>query len=172
MGVIMKIRILLALLLLMPGVSFAGVNFYMKIPDIPGESKNADHEGEIDVYGISWSMSQSGRLSCLEDMEVNKLVDLSTPYLFLAQSTGRAFDEVVIMARKDSGDAHLDYLTITLSNVMISSLSTGGDRGDNPLTEKVTLGFDKMTIKYVVQNEDGSGGDEHITEIYPGSKCK
>ena len=144
------------MLLFIPGAAFAGVNFYMKIPDIPGESKTADHEGEIDVYGISWSMSQSGRLSCLQDMEVSKLVDLSTPLLFLAQSMARSFDEIVIMARKDSGEAHLDYLTITLSNTMISSISTGGDRGDNPLTEKVTLGFDKMIIKYIAQNEDAS----------------
>ena len=54
----------------------------------------------------------------------------------------------------------------------ISSISTGGDRGDNPLTEKVTLGFDKMIIKYIAQNEDGSPGDEVTAEIYPGSKCK
>ena len=168
----MKIRILLVLLLLMPGAAFAGINIYMKIPDIDGESQAAGHEGEIDVYGISWSMSQSGRLSCLQDMEVNKLVDLSTPYLFLAQSTGRAFDEVVIMFRKDSGDAHLDYLTITMSNAVINSMVTGGVRGDTPLTEKVTLGFDKVMIKYIMQNEDGSAGDEHTVEIYPGSKCK
>ena len=54
MGVMMKTRILLGLLLLMPGASFAGVSFFMKIPDVPGESQDANHEGEIVVHGISW----------------------------------------------------------------------------------------------------------------------
>ena len=168
----MKIRILLALVLLMPGASFAGVSFFMKVPGIPGESKAVDHEDEIVVHGISWGASQNGRLTCLQDMEVSKAIDLSTPLLFLAQSTARSFDEIVIMVRKDSGEAHLDYLTITLSNAMINAIVTGGDRGDDLLAEKVTLGFDKVVIKYVAQEDDGTPGDEVSAEIYPGSKCK
>jgi hypothetical protein len=35
---------------------------------------------------------------------------------FPTQLASRALDEPVLMVRKDSGDAHLDYLKVTLAN--------------------------------------------------------
>ncbi|CAN0586897.1 unnamed protein product, partial [Ectocarpus sp. 12 AP-2014] len=100
------------------------------IPDIAGESRRADHEDEIDIMSIDWGMTQasnmqqgSGRTSSratVNPIGISKIYDASSPYLSLACMQGKAFDEVVISFRQDSGEAHLDYLKITLTNVVIS----------------------------------------------------
>lgn len=90
---------------------------------------------------------------------------------------GKSFDEVVVMVRKDSGDAHLDYLQITMTNAIISRYEMvngdlpGGvkysEEEEEPLQmiqEKVGFDFEKITIKYIVQAEDHSAGDEHEVE--------
>ncbi|MEQ9315444.1 MAG: type VI secretion system tube protein Hcp [Henriciella sp.] len=144
---------------------------FMKIPDIPGESQRADHEDEIDFSTVTWSVASdasaqvgAGRArarSQVGPVIVEKAVDSSSPYLFQAAATGKSFKEVTLAVRKDSGEAHLDYLTITLTNVKIASVeSMAGDAS----TEQVTLNYEKINIKYVEQADDHSAGDEHEIE--------
>ncbi|SPH18699.1 hypothetical protein DEA8626_02241 [Defluviimonas aquaemixtae] len=151
---------------------------YLKVPDIDGESKRDGHEGEIDVFGVSWSASQSasaatgsgrtrGRAS-LTDFVVHKWYDAASPYLHLACLKGKSFDEIVFMARKDSGDAHLDYLTVTLSKCIITSYAmsqSGPEESDSDMImETVSFSCEQLNVKYVVQADDHSGGDEHEME--------
>ena len=99
---------------------------YMKIPDIAGESQRADHEDEIDIHDVQWvieqaSVAQVGRGRSQSRARVDALIcakyyDASSPYLALACMQAKSFDEIVLMVRKDSGEAHLDYLTITMTN--------------------------------------------------------
>ncbi|MEM9371625.1 MAG: type VI secretion system tube protein Hcp [Pseudomonadota bacterium] len=145
---------------------------YLKMPDIDGESRRADHEGEIDIVDIQWGMAQassmqigSGRTSSrasVEPFAMSKVYDASSPYLALACMQGKAFDEVEISFRKDSGDAHLDYLKITLTNVVISSynMSSGGEE----IMDNFSLSFEKVAVLYTVQADDHSSGDEHEIE--------
>lgn len=145
---------------------------YLKMPDIDGESRRADHEDEIDIIDIQWGMSQassmqigSGRTSSramVEPISMSKMYDASSPYLALACMQGKAFDEVEISFRKDSGDAHLDYLKITLTNVVISSynMSSGGEE----IMDNFSLSFEKVKVLYTMQADDHSSGDEHEIE--------
>ncbi len=80
---------------------------------------------------------------------------------------GKSFDEVVLTIRKDSGDAHLDYLHITMTNVIISQYEILGDgerMQGQTIMEDVGLSFENMKIKYTVQADDHSAGDEHEIE--------
>lgn len=148
---------------------------YMKLPDIDGESMSAEHEGEIDLYDVQWTLEQeshaqigSGRTrgrATINPIYVFKWYDASSPYIALAAMQGKSFDEVVIMFRKDSGDAHLDYLQITLTNVAISRYEILGEyENQKTIHEKVGLAFEKAKVLYVVQAEDHSAGDEHEIE--------
>ena len=149
---------------------------YVKIPDIAGESQHAEHEEEIDIHNIEWAIEQAavaqvGRGRSQSRAQVDKLIiykflDASSVYLSLACMQGKSFDEIVIMVRKDSGDAHLDYLTITLSNVIISSYKVLGTTEDTQMLEEA-VGFscEKVNQKYIVQADDHSAGDEHETEF-------
>ncbi|MEM9319496.1 MAG: type VI secretion system tube protein Hcp [Pseudomonadota bacterium] len=147
---------------------------YMKLPNIDGESRRADHEGEIDIMSIDWSMAQasnmqigSGRTSSratVSPVGISKIYDASSPYIALACMQGKAFDEVVISFRQDSGDVHLDYLVITLTNVVISSYSLAGSAMGEEITDTLSLAFEKVKVLYTMQADDHSSGDEHEIE--------
>lgn len=143
----------------------AALTGYLKIGDISGESKAADHEEEIDVYSISWGVarpvdSESGSTRTrsaakFEDLVLKKRLDKSTPKLMEACANGKSFDEIVLVVRKDSGDAHLDYLEITMNNVIVTSVNINGtDSDDRPL---VSVGFDFEVVEMVYTEFDETG---------------
>lgn len=151
---------------------------YLKIEGIDGESLRADHEGEIDCFGIEFSATQmssssvgSGRTrgrATLSDFTFHKWYDAASPYLALACAKGKSFAEIVFTARKDSGDSHLDYLIITLEKCIISSykmVQNAPEASSNEMiADEITVSYEKLKIKYVVQADDHSKGDEHEVE--------
>lgn len=151
---------------------------YVKIPGIDGESKRADHEDEIDCWGVKWKVEQASSASTgsgrtrgrakVYDFEMMKWFDAASPYLALACMKGQSFDEIVFMARKDSGDAHLDYLTVTMTNCIITGyeMAHGGEEEEDVqmIQEIVRASCETINIKYVEQADDHSAGDEHEIE--------
>ena len=146
----------------------------IKMPDIEGESVRDGHEDEIDILSCDWSMAQaasmqsgtgltSGRAT-VNPIGISKYYDAASPYIALACMQGKAFDEVVISFRQDSGEAHLDYLIITLTNVVISSYSVSGGAGADEFVDSLSLSFETVKEKYTVQAEDHSAGAEHEIE--------
>jgi type VI secretion system secreted protein Hcp len=151
---------------------------YLKVEGIDGESKRADHEGEIDCFGIEFSANQlssssvgSGRTrgrATLSDFTFHKWMDAASPYLMLSCAKGKSFAEIVFTVRKDSGDAHLDYLIITLTNCIISGYkmkqSATEAANQEMIAEEIAVSYEKLNFKYVVQADDHSKGDEHEVE--------
>ncbi|MCF3592858.1 type VI secretion system tube protein Hcp [Rhodobacteraceae bacterium LMO-12] len=150
---------------------------YMKMPDIDGESQRADHEDEIDIHDVMWiieqaSVAQVGRgrsqaRAKVEALKCKKYYDCASPYIALACMQAKSLDEVVLSVRKDSGEAHLDYLIITMTNVIISSYHVlgVGDGEGQMIEEEFGLAFEEVNIKYTVQADDHSAGDEHEVEF-------
>lgn len=147
---------------------------YLEIDDIPGESQRVDHEDQIDIHDIMWNIEQGsaaqvgkGRSRAraqVESLLMKKFVDAASPYLFLACLQGKSFPKMTLYVRKDSGEAHLDYLTITMEHVTISKyevLGTGAEEGGQMIEEILGTVCENVTYKYVVQEEDHSAGDEH-----------
>ncbi len=147
---------------------------YLKIGDIAGESQRADHEEEIDIHDVMWKIEQGsaaqvgkGRSRARAQVgaiELSKFMDASSPYLMLACMQGKSFPDMVLSVRKDSGDAHLDYLVITMENVTISKCEMVGigDQEDGQMIEEALgLVFENVTVKYTVQEDDHSAGGEH-----------
>jgi len=57
----------------------------------------------------------------------------------------------------------LDYLVVTLTNVIVSSYEmSNGD--DQQIRESVSLMAEEIKILYTVQADDHSAGDEHEIE--------
>ena len=151
---------------------------YLKIGDIAGESRRAEHEDEIDVHGLQWKISQQSSLlqrvgrgrararATVDALTCLKFTDASSPYFALACFQGRSFPEATLTVRKDSGEAHLDYLVITMENVTVSGYEMSNDAGDDEVVaERLGLTFEKVTYTYIVQNDDQSSGDEHEVEF-------
>ena len=107
---------------------------------------------------------------CIQDLSLTKFVDSATPALIMNGMTGDVSPSAVLVVRK-AGATPLEYLTLTMKNVRISSYSSGGSGGEDRLTENVTLHFESMTGQYVKQKPDGSGENPLTWEI-GGSNTK
>jgi len=87
----------------------------------------------------------------LGDLHVVKTTDKSSPQLMLACATGRHFPKAVLYIRKSGGS---ESLTITLTDVLISSYQSGGHgAGDQAPLESLTLNFTKIEFQYTKQGK-------------------
>ncbi len=141
------------------------VDMFIKIGSLKGESVDKGHKEEIDVLAWSWGMSQSGTMHMgtgggagkvsVQDLSFTKYIDKASPALMENCCNGKPFPEAKLIVRKAGGDP-LEYLTITLGSVLISSVSTGGSGGEDRLTENVTLNFATVKLTYKGQKADGT----------------
>lgn len=147
------------------------MDMFLKIEEAKGESKDDTHTDDIDVLAWSWGASQSGTMHMgggggggkvsVQDVSVTKYIDKATPVLFQKVCNGKHFPKAELFVRK-AGENPLEYLIITMEEVIITSVSTGGSGGEDKLTENVTLNFSKMKVKYSMQTP--SGGDAGSSE--------
>jgi len=143
------------------------VDMFIKIGAIKGEARDDKHKEEIDVLAWSWGMSNSGTTHMgggggsgkvnVQDLSFTKYIDKASCDLMLSCCNGKHFDKAVLVVRK-AGEKPVEYVTITMEEVMITSVSTGGSGGEDRLTENVTLNFAKVKVKYVEQTEKGGEG--------------
>jgi type VI secretion system secreted protein Hcp len=140
------------------------VDMFLKIAGVDGESTDKSHKGEIDVLSWSWGMSQSGTTHLgggggsgkvnVQDITLTKYVDASSPALMLGCCKGTHLDQAVLVVRK-AGDSPLEYLKITMKEVIVSSVATGGAGTEDRLTENVTLNFGEFKFEYQTQSRKG-----------------
>ena len=144
-------------------------DMFIKIGSLKGESVDKTHAGEIDVLAWSWGMSNSGSAHHgggigsgkvnVQDLSFTKYIDKSSPDLMLACCNGKHYDSALLTVRK-AGEKPLEYLKITMTELMVTSVSTGGSGGEDKLTENVTLNFASVKVDYIEQKKDGSAGDK------------
>lgn len=146
------------------------VDMFIKIGDIKGESKGKNHVGEIDILAWSWGLSQSGTMHMgggggagkvsIQDLSFTKYLDAASADLMLACCNGKHIAEAVLTVQK-AGESALPYIKITLTNLLVASVSTGGSGGEDRLTENVSLNFEIVKVEYDSQNETGGPGDHY-----------
>jgi type VI secretion system secreted protein Hcp len=56
---------------------------------------------------------------------------------------------------RKAGETPLEYITITMTDVLVTSVSTGGSGGEDRLTENVSLNFAKVEFSYKEQSQAG-----------------
>jgi type VI secretion system secreted protein Hcp len=140
------------------------IDAFLKLDGVKGESVIKGHTGEVDLLSWSWGMSQSGTTHAgtgggagkvnVQDLSFTHFVDSSTPNMIQACCNGKHFGDATITLRK-AGEKPLDYIVITLTDVIITSVSTGGSQGEERVTENVSLNFAKY--KYAYQPQDKTG---------------
>lgn len=141
------------------------VDAFLTIGDLQGESIVDGQEDKIQILSWSWGMSQSGTTHtgtgggagkvAVADISIQKYMDKSSPGLALACCKGTHYDEAAILIRK-AGDVPLDYMSIDMKDVIVTSYSPGGSAGDDRLMDSFTLNFAKFTYTY--QPQDNTGG--------------
>jgi type VI secretion system secreted protein Hcp len=141
---------------------------FIRIDSIQGESADAAHPGEIEVYSFSWGESNPATATAGSGFSAGKVsvtsVDFMTkfskasPLLMRACATGQHLKTALISCRK-SGVKPQDFLRITLTDVLVSSYQTSASSGgDDVPTDSVALGFAQIQVDYRQQQTDGSLG--------------
>jgi len=159
-------------------------DIFLKIDGIKGEAQDKTHKDEIDVLAWSWGMSQSGTMHTgggggsgkvhVQDLSVTKYVDKATSPLIGACCSGKHIANATLTVRKAGGDSAVEYIVITMTDVLISSVSSGGSGGEDQLTENLSLNFAKVKYSYQPQKKDGSkdgGAIDTCWDIEQNVKC-
>jgi type VI secretion system secreted protein Hcp len=142
----------------------------LKVQGVTGESADAGHKGEIEVASWSWGMQASlsaaggdayGR-STMTELEIVKHVDQSSPTLMFFLQSNKLIKEARLTVRK-AGQTPLEYLTIDLQNVRVTSLKVESQNAE--LLERLRLGFSKVRVSYVPQDAKGGGGAANVFEF-------
>jgi type VI secretion system secreted protein Hcp len=144
----------------------AGVDYFLKIDGIPGESTDSKHKDEIVLTSFSMGVSNAGSLSSgggggegkasFHDFNFTHKFDKASPLLMLACATGRHIPKATMTARK-SGRGGFEFLFIKMNDVLVTSSQTGASGDDLPV-EAVSLAFAKIEVDYKPQRANGSLG--------------
>jgi type VI secretion system secreted protein Hcp len=143
------------------------VDQFLKIAGVDGESEDGTHAKSINVLAWSWGCSQSGTTHLgagsgagkvnVQDISVTKYVDSSSNALLKACCNGKHYPDAKLTVRK-AGENPLEYIKITMNDLIVTSVSTGGSGGEEMLTENISLNFAKFKYEYTPQKPDGTGG--------------
>jgi|SRR4051794_29088484 len=144
------------------------VDAFLKIDGIEGESQDNKHGKEIEILSYSFAATQTGTSAMgggagagkvsMQDIHFTHTIDKASPKLMLACCTGDHIKSAIFTARK-AGGSQMEYLIMTLSDVLVSSVSMAGHGNDNNKpTEQFSLNFSKIQYDYKEQKADGSLG--------------
>jgi len=136
----------------------AAQQVYLCMNGIEGESTEKLHVGCIDVLAWSWGMSQSGTThvgagggtgkASFQDLSVTKYIDKATTDLMLKTANGKHIPDATLEVWEYCCDTPYNMLTISMDDLIVTSVSTGGSNGESRFTENVTLNFAKFKVEY------------------------
>lgn len=138
-------------------------DFHLKIAEIPGESPDDKHKGEIEIQSFSWGLSNAGSHAAgggggagkanFSDINFVTNVGKASPLLFLACATGQHIKEAILYVRKQGGKQQ-EYYEIKFGDLLVSSYQAGS--GGETVTDQFALNFTKIEFTYKPQKADGS----------------
>jgi type VI secretion system secreted protein Hcp len=143
------------------------VAYFLKIPEIPGESRTKVHEGEIEIMSWSWGLSVQGGAGSggggaagkpdFQDISVRKQVDRSSPSLAKACVRGEHLREAVLATQGGSSPkVSLDLIVIKLSDVTITGFEEGVEVLGSLPSDSFSIRFAKIDYSYTPQEADGT----------------
>ncbi|MEX5627554.1 Hcp family type VI secretion system effector [Pseudomonas marginalis] len=142
------------------------VDMFLKLGDIKGESRDQAHRDEIDITNWGWGLSQTGSMHSgtgggsgkadFANLNLTKPLDKSSPNLMMACATGKHYPEAKLVVRKAGGASPVEYLVITLKEVMVVSYSTRAETADDVLYDSIALNFATVDVSYQPQRADGA----------------
>jgi type VI secretion system secreted protein Hcp len=143
-------------------------DMFLLLDGIKGESMDDKHKGEIDIESFSWGLAQTGSghrgggsgtgKVDIADISIMKKVDKSSPTLQLACANGKHITKGKLTVRK-AGENPLEYFTVDLESILVSSYQISGSNGGDVPTESIALNFVKVKTEYWTQSDKGAKGE-------------
>src|SRR6266513_484446 len=145
-------------------------DMFLKLDGIPGESTDDKHRDQIVLESFSWGESNSGahtaatgggagagRVS-VQDFHFTARVSKASPTLMLYCASGKHIPTGQMSESRAGEDrSSADFLVYKFTNLLVSSVSQGGDANDRPL-DAVSLAFQKVSAGNREQRGTGPPG--------------
>lgn len=148
----------------------AQVDYFLKIDGIEGESEDSKHKKEVEVLSFSWGAVNSGSMGIgsgggtgkvsIQDLHFTFRHCCASPKLADFCCSGKHIPKAILVCRKAGGDEPLEYLKLTLHDLMVSSYQLGGSQGDILPIDQVSLNFSKIEDEYKPQTATGTGSGQ------------
>ena len=144
-------------------------DMFLKLDGIDGESQKDGHKDEIEIETFSWGESNPtsfvhgggggvGKVQ-IQDVHFTKTMDKASPKLYQVCASGKHIPKALVTIRK-AGEHPVDFLKITLSDVMVSSVSLQDHSAGGALAnESISLAYAKIEGEYKPQKADGTLGE-------------
>lgn len=144
-------------------------DLFLKIDGINGESKDANHNGWINVDTFSWGASQPGNMAVgggggagkvqYRDLTVHTKIDKSTPAIMRYVSSGKHIGKIEVSVCK-AGGTQIEYCRITLEDVLVTNVGFNGAASSELLGLSYQFQSAKVKIQYWEQSSTGGKGPE------------
>jgi type VI secretion system secreted protein Hcp len=147
-------------------------DIFLQLDGIKGESTDKDHKDWIEVLslaqvlentaptggaGAAGSGSSAGKSTGrveIQEITINKQVDVASPKLYAACLTAQVIKTATVEVIRAAGATRVKYLVIKLEQVIISRAVTSID-SQSP-HESVSLNYGKVQWSYSPQKPDGT----------------
>jgi type VI secretion system secreted protein Hcp len=151
-------------------------DIFLNLYEFAGESLDSKHKGEIDILSYSQSFRAAtsavgggggtGKVTC-GDVTLLKNIDKSSPHLIEHVVTGKHIEKGLLTFRT-TGKTQVEYYTVTLTDILISSIDQSDQPDPAKIVERTTLTPAAFEFSYRPQNPNGSLG----TAIHFKYDCK
>lgn len=133
-------------------------DMFLKIPNVKGEARDADHKDEIELVAWSWGAQSdvhgTGSQRTMDSLDIVKRADSASTALLTCLSE-RKVTTARLVVRK-AGKTPAEYFMLDLEKVRVVSLKLATE--DAELNERISLAFERITVTYRQQAADGSLG--------------
>lgn len=142
---------------------------FLKLTGIQGDSTDSKHANEIEVVSFSsgvamalgprsFSGSAPNERASFSDLNITKVVDSASPFLFKAVCTGQHIAEAVLSVnRADGKGGKVEYLKYTLTDVVMANYQASGSDGSGLPVESFALNYAKIQIAFTPTDATGAG---------------
>ena len=140
---------------------------FLKLDGIEGESQDSRHAKEIDVSAWSLGVTNPGSghvgggagagRATFTDLAVTKVLDKASPALLLAVASGRHI-RTARLTVTSGGPRPLEYLTVDLEDVLVTSCLLADSADPDRPVENVTFDYGKIRVNYSQQSPTGALG--------------
>jgi type VI secretion system secreted protein Hcp len=153
-----------ALLFLSTAAWAQGLQSFLKLDGIDGDSVVKGHEGAIDILGFTSGVQTDppaaggagvGKPQFFQ-IVVSKNIDKTSPVLMVGCATGKIFKTASLSTAKVGTNSTKDFFKIVLTNATITKVETTVSSGNSDkLTEYVELSFQKIQWTITTTNSKG-----------------
>jgi type VI secretion system secreted protein Hcp len=152
-----------AFLLLLPVPLRAQIDIFLKVGDIPGESRDSVRKDFSIGSAWAWDGIQNAidpltgsTKSTFHDLNIAKPIDTATPKLMLACARGTRFDRAILILRK-AGATPIEFYRVILEDVIVTSVQHTAAAGGEP-SESISLNYARIGVEYFQITPKGTPG--------------